>query len=119
MNPSLLSFKIWHTEPTNVGLLALAAKTADAYPIEEYSTEKGRGAKKRWKGRADLRILDDNGNTFNFETKQLWMWIHNKPSKVAEMVNNKLNDAVDDVNELTDKPDFSVALVFVVPFSLN
>ena len=106
----------WYIEPTNVGLLALAAKKAGGYPLVEYSTKKGHKAPR--KGRVDLWVLDDMGNTFNFEAKQRWVSVHNKnDKKIAEMVNEKFNGAVKAVNDLIEKPDFSVALVFVVPYS--
>jgi|SRR3972149_850472 len=103
----------YYIERTNIGLLSASALKIGAHPIEEYSASKGKGAK-RYAGRADLWIRHKNGQTFDFEAKQKWISLNSK--KVANTVRPVLLEAVKAARKLTDRSDFSIGIVFVIPY---
>lgn len=103
----------WYNERTNVGLLAAAAISIGAFPIEEYSISRGKGAN-RSIGRADLWIRSPNGTTYDFEAKQKFVTLNF--NKVANIIRPLLSGAVMDAKELSERSDFSIGIVFVVPY---
>lgn len=103
----------WYGERTNVGLLAAAAIRIEAFPIEEYSISRGKGAN-RSIGRADLWIRSPNGTTYDFEAKQKFVSLNF--NKVANIIRPLLSGAVMDAKELSGRSDFSIGIVFVVPY---
>ena len=103
----------WYIERTNVGLLAAAALRIGAFPLEEYSISKGRVAN-RSTGRADLWILSPNGTTYDFEAKQTWVSLNS--NKIANIIEPLLSEAVREAKNLSQRPDFSVGIVFVVTY---
>jgi len=103
----------WYIERTNVGLLAAAALRIGAFPLEEYSISRGRGAN-RSTGRADLWILSPKGITYDFEAKQKEISLSS--NKIAKTIIPPLLEAVNDVRNLSQRSDFSVGIVFAVPY---
>ena len=103
----------YYIEPTNIGFLSLAAYEIGAISIEECSTFRGKGAK-RYTGRADLWIQIRSGKTYDIEGKKDWIALSSK--NVVPKINNLLDKASNDVNKLTTKSDFSIAVAFLIPY---
>lgn len=103
----------FYTERTDIGLLSVAAHEMGAVSIEEYSADKGKGAKK-YTGRADLWICLKDGTTFDFEAKQQWISLNSK--RIAKLIKPVLRGAAYATKELTYKSDWSIGIVFVTPY---
>ncbi len=106
----------FYIERTNIGLLSSAALNSGYFPLEEYSTEKGKEAKKRI-GRADLRIFKNSGESIDFEAKQIWIGMRNKEKDIKERIKEELSDSLKDVGDIKDKADTQVGIVFAVPYT--
>jgi hypothetical protein len=74
----------WYGERSSLGLFALAAWVAGAVPLEEYSTEKGKG-RGRWPGRGDL-LLQIKERDYIIEAKQKWISISNRATNTTTPV---------------------------------
>lgn len=103
----------YYIEPTNIGFLSLAAYRIGAISIEEYSTFRGKGAK-RYSGRADLWIQSKGGITHDIEGKKDWIALNSK--NVATKINSLLKKSKDNINNLSEKSNCSIALVFLIPY---
>lgn len=103
----------FYTERTDIGLLSAAAHEMGAVPIEEYSADKGKGAR-RYTGRADLWICLKDGTTFDFEAKQQWIPLNSK--RIAKLIKPVLGEAAYAAKELTYKSDWSIGIDFVTPY---
>jgi hypothetical protein len=101
----------FYIERTNVGLLSSAAIKLGALTLEEYSVKRGRRAKER-QGRADLWI-EYKGYTFDIEAKQDWVALNS--SRIAKKVQRLMGAAEQSLEDLKDKADKSVGIVFLVP----
>lgn len=114
----------WYLERTNVGHLALAVYQLNGFPLQEFSCSKGRGALNSV-GRADLYIsipgsssTRERGYECNLEAKQVWCSL-TLNAQVENLIENKLNEAVRDCRNLTDKywmTDTGLGLLFVLPY---
>jgi hypothetical protein len=104
----------WYGERSSLGLFATAAWVAGAVPLEEYSTEKGKG-RRHWLGRGDL-LLQIKEKDYIIEAKQKWISISHRATK-GEI---KLDDAIlyvcDDVRNSTEFRGKRAGLVFAVPY---
>jgi hypothetical protein len=104
----------WYGERASLGLFALAAWEFGTAPIEEYSTEKGKG-RARYTGRGDL-LIPIGEKDYIIEAKQKWISISHRVTK-GEI---KLDDAIlyvcDDVRNSTEFRGKRAGLVFAVPY---
>lgn len=104
----------WYIERTNIGLLAAAALRIEAFPIEEYTTLRGRGVN-RSVGRADLWILSPNETIYDFEAKRKEVLLSS--NRISEVIEPPLRKAVIAVRSLAQRSNFSVGIVFVIPYA--
>lgn len=103
----------WNIERTNIGLLAVAANKLKALPLEEFSAIKG-PRKQQKTGRADLWILGKDNKCYDIEAK--WCEVSLNSQYLTQTIESRLIESVNDVKKLKDKSDFSIGIVFIVPY---
>jgi hypothetical protein len=72
----------WYGERSSLGILGVAAWEAGAVPLEEYSTEKGRG-RGLWTGRGDL-LISTSPKDYIIEAKQKWISISSRARSLRQ-----------------------------------
>ncbi len=103
----------WYTERALVGTLAAASWMNGGQALEEYSTPKGRGAKK-YPGRCDLYLY--TGSTkFVAEAKLHWCNVGVSGRGGIDGVKEKLGIACGEARTLTGYGARRLGMVFVVP----
>ena len=104
----------WYGERSSIGLFGLAAWEVGATPLEEYSTEKGKG-KMRWTGRGDL-LIQIADKYYIIEAKQEWISISNRATKSEDKLGNAIHDALRGTCDATEFQGRRAGLVFAVPY---
>ena len=107
----------WYIERTNVGFVAQATNSLRLPELEEYSVDRGKGAKKR-SGRGDLWFADSSGAEYIAEFKLVWPSIKSEPAIFFRTVNESVDEARTQVLD-TEPPHggspHRLAMVFVIP----
>ena len=103
----------WYTERALVGTLAAAAWQCGGQALEEYSEDKGRGAK-RYTGRCDL-YLYSRSTDFVAEAKLAWCEIGAQSESGMSSAANGLRDARKAARKLNGGADKRIAIAFAVP----
>ena len=104
----------WYGERSSLGLFALAAWEAGAAPLEEYSTEKGKG-KGRWTGRGDL-LIPVKEKDYIIEAKQKWISISKRATKHEDKLDSAIQDALQGARDAREFKGRRAGLVFAVPY---
>ncbi len=104
----------WYGERSSVGLFALSAWQVGTAPLEEYSTEKGKG-KGRYTGRGDL-LIPIGGKDYIIEAKQKWISISRRATKSEDKLIDSICDALQCARDATEFKGRRAGLVFAVPY---
>lgn len=83
-------------------------------PLEEYSTEKGKG-RKHWTGRGDL-LVQIKKKDYIIEAKQKWISISSKATKGDEKLERSIQGALRGARDATEFKGRRSGLVFAVPY---
>jgi hypothetical protein len=83
-------------------------------PLEEYSTEKGKG-RTRWTGRGDL-LLQIKKKDYIIEAKQKWISISSRATKRDDKLERSIQGALRGARDATEFRGRRSGLVFAVPY---
>ena len=83
-------------------------------PLEEYSTEKGKG-KGQYTGRGDL-LIPIGGKDYIIEAKQKWISISKRATKFEDKLISSICDALQCARVATEFKGRRAGLVFAVPY---
>jgi hypothetical protein len=104
----------WYNERASLSCLAAAAWSNNGIALEEYCTEKGRGAK-AWSGRCDLFFQAGN-QSFGCEAKQAWCSIGPMARSGIAEADTGLKEACADAKKLRKDEGRRLGLCFAVPY---